>query len=300
MKAIIISLNCVIDSHFYFDEFKYNNENRIIKKTVFAAGKGTNVAKVLDILSVPYKLFLLLGEENKDFYNELLSKENISSRQFYCNGKTRENISLHGSNIMETRLCEDNFYANDEICLELLNCAFEESSEGDILVLTGRLPRGISKNILISQLEKFREKNISLIIDSTSFTLEDYKMLQPFLVKPNEDEIKLYGKTTEESVKNLLRSGVKNVAFSQGKKGITLFNNDFILNAIPPDISPLSTVGAGDSSIAGFISGYIKSEPISNCLKLSVACGSANCMTDGGFPPTIYHIEKCLNGTIIQ
>jgi fructose-1-phosphate kinase PfkB-like protein len=87
MKAIIISLNCVIDTHIYIKNFKCNEENRIIKKTAFAAGKGTNIAKVLDVLSVPYELFLLLGKENEKLYNSLLSEYNIQSNQFFCEGK---------------------------------------------------------------------------------------------------------------------------------------------------------------------------------------------------------------------
>jgi 1-phosphofructokinase family hexose kinase len=300
MKAIIISLNCVIDTHIYIKNFKCNEENRIINKTAFAAGKGTNIAKVLDVLSVPYELFLLLGKENEKLYNSLLSEYNIQSNQFFCNGKTRENISIHSENISETRFCEDGFFANDEICNKLIEEAFDKTSNGDIVVLSGRLPKGISKNKLITKLEKFKEKKVKFIIDSASFTIDDYKLLSPFLIKPNEDEIKLYGSEISQSVDNLLKNGVENVAFSKGKKGITLFNDKHVITAIPPEIKVLSTVGAGDSSVAGFIFGIIKGESLFDCLKTAVSCGSATCMTDGGLLPTLFDIEKIKERIIIQ
>ncbi len=292
MKAIIISLNSTIDTHFYIKNFECNKENFVEKRVDFAGGKGINTAKVLNVLSVPYRLFVLLGKENSEYFSKLLEKENIQTTKFYCDGKTRENISIHAQNISETRLCENSFFATDTSCSSVFESAFNDTENGDIVIFSGRIPKGVSKENILNLLIEFKQKNVKLIIDSASFSLEDYYLLKPFLIKPNEDEIAHFGSTTDNSIENLLKSGVDNIAFSKGKNGIFLFNENEIKSAVPPKISALSTVGAGDSSIAGFVSGLINSNKMDYALRLAVTCGTANCLTEGGVPPLKIDIEN--------
>ena len=293
MKAIIISLNSVIDYHYYLDEFNLNTENFIALKKSFAAGKGINIAKVLNVLKAQYGIFLLLGKENKDEFKSLLSCEKISPIEYYIDGKTRVNISIHAQNICETRLCENNFHATDKECIKLFENAYSSAENEDIVVFSGRLPIGISKKCVIENLRKFREKNVKIILDSASFDAEDFAEIKPYLIKPNEDEMKKYGNSTEESIKKLFLYGVENIAFSKGEKGITLYNKKNVISVVPESIETISTVGAGDSSVAGFIFGLINQYPMDKTLKLAVSCGTANCLSQGGISPTAENIKKC-------
>lgn len=292
MKAIIISLNCVIDTHLYLDKFLWNKENFVIEKNVFAAGKGTNVAKTLNALSIPFELFILLGSDNQHLYNTLLEKEGIKAYQITCKGKTRENISIHAKNISETRFCEDTFMATSQSCVKLLDEAYKKAENNDLIVLSGKFPKGVLKEDIIDKLESFKNKNVKFILDSTSFTLQDYKRLKPYLIKPNEDEIKLYGETELDSIMNLRNNGVKNVAFSKGENGITFYRENEIISAIPCRVIPVSTSGAGDSSIAGFVYGIINKMDFEESVKFAVSCGTASCLTKGGFPPRYEDIKN--------
>lgn len=280
--------------------FECNKENFVKKRVSLAGGKGINTAKVLNVLSVPYRLFLLLGKENSEYFSKLLEKENIETTKFFCHGKTRENISIHGENISETRLCENSFFATDTSCSNVFESALNDTENGDIVIFSGRIPKGVSKENILNLLVKLKQKNAKLIIDSASFSLEDYSTLKPFLIKPNEDEIRLFGSTIANSIENLLKIGVDNIAFSKGKEGIFLFNEQEIKCAVPPEISAVSTVGAGDSSIAGFVSGLINSNNIDDTLRLAVACGTANCLTEGGVSPLKNDIENIFDKVIVN
>lgn len=302
MKVIIISLNSVIDHHYYFNEFICNKENFATQKLTFAAGKGVNVAKTLKVLNVPHELFLLLGEENKDEFNALLKNDSISAKTFYTKGRTRENISIHANNICETRLCNNTFKASNEACEVLFNSAIKETSsnEDNVIVISGRLPHGISKEHIIKTIKNFKEKNKKIIIDSASFDLDDYKEISPYLIKPNEEEIKLFGKDMEDSIRNLLLAGVKNIAVSLGEKGIVLYSKNSTMISVPQKIKPLSTVGAGDSSIAGFVCGLVNGFSMEKTLKLAVSCGTANCLSPGGNTPTKENIKHCFQNIDFQ
>ena len=88
--------------------------------------------------------------------------------------------------------------------------------------------------------------------------------------------------------------GVDNVMISLGSRGAVLACDDGVFFDDAPKILPLSTIGAGDSSIAGFIAAYKSSKSWDECLKTAVAYGSAACLTDGTKPPKREDIEALL------
>jgi len=285
LKTIIVSLNSVIDKHFYFDKFALNEENFSNKTEIYAAGKGVNIAKALSIFDSPFELVMLLGEDNYSFFNELLSKYSISSHYVLTRGRIRENISIHSPQISETRICSNDFFTTDEKCIQVFNKAYELTSYGDIVIFSGRLPKGISKNIVVKKISEFQKKNVKLILDSSSFDINDYYILRPFLIKPNENEIKIFGEKEKECIDSLIKVGVENIAVSKGEKGISLYNSKEIIEIIPPSITAISTVGAGDSTVSGFAYGLMNKMEIKKAACFAVAFGTACCLTKGGDPP---------------
>ncbi|MBE6647984.1 MAG: hypothetical protein E7614_00505 [Ruminococcaceae bacterium] len=300
MKCIIISLNSVIDKHYYTEEFNINAENFVSRQTVFAAGKGVNVAKALNEFSVPYKLVCLLGKENSSYFDSLLKDIGLSADIVLSAGKTRENISIHAKNISETRICTNEFYATNEDCINTLSRAYEHTDCEDIVVLSGRFPEKISKSEIVGFLKKFKEKKVKLILDSVSFNSDDFEILKPFLVKPNEFEIKAFGETEKSGIEKLLSCGVEYVALSKGSKGIELYSRGERAKCTPPDIIPLSTVGAGDSSVAGFVYAFLNQMNPFEALRYAVSFGTASCLSEGGISPQKNDIEFCLKCSSVE
>lgn len=300
MKIIIISLNPVIDTHYYADEFIINRENFTNRICSYPGGKGVNVAKALKALGSPYELYLLLGDNNSMFYEKLLNDFDIEYAPTYCSGKTRENISIHANNICETRLCSNEFSANDQDCLKIFEEIKKISGPEDVVVFSGRLPSKVSKDKIALYLSELRSKGCLLIVDSASFDKDDYKIIKPYLIKPNEYEILLLGKNKIMAIDSLLNCEVENIAVSEGENGIELYSKNKKIMCQPPHIKPVSTVGAGDSSIAGFAYAISKNFSTENMLKFSVACGTACCLTEGGMAPTkeqiltIYNEINCI------
>ncbi len=285
MKSIIISLSSVIDTHLYFESFELDRENFVKESRSYAAGKGVNVAKAMKVLKAPFKLITLLGEENRNIFDNFLCSENIQCISHYCKGKTRENFSIHCESTTETRICSDNFYASTEDCIEVLKKAFQVTNNGDIVIVSGRFPKNVCKDEIISCIQLFNTKDVFLIIDSASVDLADLTILKPYLIKPNEEEIKIYGCNEQESIDNLLKAGVCNIAFSKGKNGITLYNGIRNVSVTPPCIYPLSSVGAGDCAVAGFAYAILKNMSMNDSVTFAVSCGTASCLTEGGIAP---------------
>jgi fructose-1-phosphate kinase PfkB-like protein len=140
-----------------------------------------------------------------------------------------------------------------------------------------------------------------VVIDSKSFTLSDLIDVKPWLIKPNGEEIEVYSDRVVKDfgdcrglAEELCAKGIENVMISLGEKGAMLVNSDGAFVAVPPSVSAVSTVGAGDSTIAGFVSAFADGKRAEECLRRAVAFGSAACMRGGTAPPMACNIADIL------
>lgn len=122
--------------------------------------------------------------------------------------------------------------------------------------------------------------------------MQDILDVKPWLIKPNQEEISmLFGCEIEnmeqamEKARVFATAGVENVMVSMGGDGALLIHQGKTYRAIPPAVSPVSTIGAGDSAIAGFIAAAQRGMTPEECLKWAVAYGTAACLTEGSQPP---------------
>ena len=167
------------------------------------------------------------------------------------------------------------------------------------VTFTGRAPSGLSIEDVKRFLKNLRARGARLVIDSKSFSLDDLIECRPWLIKPNEEEIAEYlGREVNsfaeiaDAALNLQRGGIENVMISLGAKGAMLACGAGVLVATPPQIEVRSTIGAGDSSIAGFLAATAIGADASACLCEAVAYGSAACMSEGTQPPSTEDVDK--------
>ena len=170
-----------------------------------------------------------------------------------------------------------------------------------VLTVTGRVPDGIDMDDVKRLIRDFSEKGVRVVVDSRSFALDDLIEVNPFLIKPNEEEIGAYMQRNicnfEDSLaasEELRTRGIKNVMISLGAKGASLSSSDGAFVVPAPKIDPISTIGAGDSSIAGFLMGLSLGESYEDCLRRAVAFGTAACLTSGTRPPRASDVERFL------
>ncbi len=176
---------------------------------------------------------------------------------------------------------------------------------GDIFILSGSLANGLTNNAYYELSEICFINNVKLIVDSTKNNLLQTLEFKPFLIKPNIYELMEAFNveiTKDEEVikysKKLQIMGAKNVLVSMGEKGSILVTKNTNYKAYPIKINPVSTIGAGDSMVAGFIAQYEKTKSYKASLKLASACSIATalCKSIG----ELELVEKYLNLTKIE
>lgn len=299
-QIITLTLNPAFDRHCACDDFQPYSENLAQTLSLDAGGKGVNCSRALTANGTENLALVILGSDNADAFCRTLREESIPYRAVLRAGSIRENLTLHQKNAPETRISFSGFSADASALRELDGILDRETTPETpfLLVFSGRIPDGISKQDCMDFLTAQRNKGARLVIDSKSFTREDLIALHPFLIKPNEDELALLlpeaATDPLRAAHTLCANGIESVAVSFGERGALLVSGKEAFFATPPHVSARSTIGAGDSFLAGFLTALANGRSTDERLRTAVAYGSAACLRDGTKPPLPHDVTRLL------
>ncbi len=290
-----LTLNPAFDIHANLSEFHAEHENLAQNVTRDIGGKGINISRALSENGIKNAALVVLGNENASEFRDGLVNEKLDFVEITKPGRIRENITIHPQNAKETRLSFKGFNCDDSLLGEVEEKLGEIS--GQIVTFTGSLPAGVSSEAAENFLIKLKNRGALLVIDSKSISLDSLRRIKPWLIKPNDEELEAYfGKLDEDSMvntaKNLHSDGIFYVLISLGANGALLVSDEGVFRAKPPKIDAISTIGAGDSMIAGFIAASSLGMDDESKLRLASAFGTAACLREGTNPPLSRDISQ--------
>lgn len=301
MKILTITLNPAFDMHCNVDNLQLYKENYVTSFIKHAGGKGVNISRALTGFGVENTAVCVLGNSGGQEFIRLLQEDAICCKHVMTEGRIRENITIHSCD-KETRISFEGFNISKDIIDAVYEMVKGQWCDEFVVTFTGRLCKGISNAEAVEFLKRIKNLGAKLIVDCNSFTIEELTEISPYLIKPNEQEIsQLLGcevKTDDEAfvaAQRLCNLGIENVIVSLGSKGFVFCSKNSKLRIKVPEIMPISTIGAGDSLIAGFIAGISNDRNMVETLKLAAAFGTAACLTEGTNPPRrsdILNIEE--------
>ena len=306
VRIFTLTLNPAFDVHCQAEGFKPYSETIVEVISREAGGKGVNISRALKANGVNNTAVVVLGNENGEEFSRMLAVDGVTVYPITVSGRVRENITLHEQKNPETRISFGGSSVDKSIFSEVAE-ALGEPSEDMIITLTGSIPSGISAKELLEMLRAYRAAGARVVIDSRSVALDEILAFKPWLIKPNKDEIEKYvGKTVKSPEdaacigRELHKSGVENVLISLGGEGAVLTSEAGCFHACPQSVAVRSTVGAGDSTVAGFIDAYTKNIDTHGCLCRAVAFGTAACLREGTRPPLKEDIEWVLERAFVK
>ena len=295
MKHIFtVTLNPAFDLHYQMQHFEAGQENYVQSILCDAGGKGVNISRALTVNGVENTAYVILGEENGASFEAALRRDGITYVPLYTPGRIRENITLHPENEQETRISLDTFSASAVLLESLETCLCQVRKSGDLMAFAGRNPKGLEKYAVMTFLKRQIAAGLRVVVDSNSFTPQDLRDIHPWLIKPNEQEIVSFlgspvrtAQDAADAAARLVREGVAGqVMISLGGDGSVWSNGDErLILSVPRLEHPVSTIGAGDSSIAGFLSAAAQGLSARETVRRAAAYGTAACMTPGTLPP---------------
>lgn len=282
-----LTLNPAVDYFVSTSNFKEGRLNLALSNSVSIGGKGINVSRVLNNFSIENKAFGFIGGFSGLEIKNNLKKYNIEHHFIEVEDLTRINIKLHNlSNNAETEINGAPVSVSKEEEEKLFKVLQREIKKDDILVCSGSINKGFPSNIYkkISEDLPFGTK---VVLDTRGNNLIE-NLNRNFLIKPNIKELEqCFNKklSTVEDVINessfFLDKNVENIIVSMGEKGSLLINKDNIYQAMPIKVNLVSSVGAGDSMVAGFLAGYTNKFNLKESFKLAVASATATVAYSG-------------------
>ena len=282
-----ITFNPALDYITQVENFKIGEINRTKTETILPGGKGLNVSIVLKNLEIENTaLGFVAGFTGEELIRKMESQGVKTDFVKVEKGITRINIkisSMSENKVEETALngMGPQITKND---IEVLFEKIEKMSTKDMVILSGSIPKNMNNDIYEKICKKLNKKGITFIVDSTQELLMNVLKYNPFLIKPNKEELEetLNCKiSTKEDIidaaKKLKDMGAQNVLVSLGDDGaLLLTKEDETYYSKVPKGQLVNTVGSGDSMVAGFLAGYYQTQDYEYALKVGVAAGSAS------------------------
>ena len=254
-----------------------------------AGGGGVNVARAIKKLGGNATALFIAGGHTGRFFCQLLNEEGVESIVTETEGYTRENlIVLETASNQQFRFGMPGPHIRENEWQQVLS-NIEKLSGMDYLVASGSLPPGVPTDIFARIAWISKKKNARLIVDTSGEALKQAVQEGVYLIKPNLGELSsLAGKnelqieSVEDEAREVIGGGkCEVVVVSMGPTGAMLVTRDLVQQIIPPAVKRRSTVGAGDSMVAGIVMYLAQNKSITEAVQYGVACGTAATMNPG-------------------
>ncbi|GLS89494.1 phosphofructokinase [Psychromonas marina] len=282
-KVVTITLNPALDLTGSLDTLNVGSVSLANKGSLHPAGKGVNVAKVLSELGAEVTVTGFLGRDNQQSFCQLFSDLNVNDAFIRVDGATRINVKLVEQSGQVSDINFPGVDVSAEAISEFETCLFELAKTHQFFVLAGSLPKGISPELCASWISKLHNMGKKVIFDSSRAALAAGLEAHPWLIKPNDEELaEFVGRdlaspaACQQAATDLADKGIENIVVSLGSQGVMWLTKDEQANdlwryAQPPKMKVVSTVGAGDTLVAGLCWGHMKGWQAERTLTFSTA-----------------------------
>lgn len=277
-----VTLNPAIDQTVQVDGFRVGEVNRVGEVRQNAGGKGVNVASALADLGAHVVATGLLGRENAGIFEELFRAKSIDDRFLRVDGATRVGLKIVDRSCHQ--VTEVNFPGMAPASRDLatlLATLKELARPGSWFALSGSLPPGVPVGIYADMVASIHERGGRVLLDTSGEPLRHALARRPDIVKPNQSELEQLTGTAMSGLEDvakaasgLIAQGAGLVAVSMGARGALFARGEERLLATPPAVAVQSTVGAGDTMVAGLLLASVLGHDLSDTARLATACGA--------------------------
>lgn len=281
-----LTFNPSLDYIVTVEKFKLGIVNRTCNEIVFPGGKGVNVSMVLKNLGHENTALGFYAGFTGEELKRLLVEKGVNADFIPVDkGMTRINVKLRSDEESEIN---GQGPAIEEKDIKKLYEKLDALKDEDILIMSGSIPSVMPETMYMDIMKHLQDKKLRIVVDATRDLLVNVLPYHPFLIKPNNHELgEIFNVeiTDKDDVvkyaKKLQEKGARNVLISMAGDGAVLVAEDgLVYKADAPKGKLVNSVGAGDSMVAGFISGYLNYKNYEDAFKWGVCTGSASTFSE--------------------
>lgn len=283
-------MNPAIDLEAAVDTVTPDKKLRCAEPMIDVGGGGVNVARALHCIGGKASALFPEGSELGPFFRSLVEAEGVDCETFKISPPMRR-INTH---FRETdrkhqyRFCLPGTELPEGEWRSALDLLKKVLKEGDILVTSGSLPPGLSSDFNIQTAKVAEGAGADFVLDAPGEVLKDLKQSGTSWITPNRREFEdLLGyEVTDDQIEKELNDLVENSVFenillTMGQRGALYAGKEGFARIPSPDVEKVSSVGAGDSAVAGLVLGLARAEAHRASCRKAVAAGAAAVMTPG-------------------
>lgn len=264
-KVVTVTLNPALDLTGHLDTLNVGTVSLVDKGDLHAAGKGVNVAQVLCDLGAEVTVTGFLGTDNEEMFCQLFEELGVNDQFVRVNGATRINVKLVEASGATSDINFPGVEVKPENIGQFEKTLFQLAEDHDYFVIAGSLPKGVSPELSAQWIQKLHDMGKKVLFDSSRAALEAGLEANPWLIKPNDEELSDFvgrelttPEQCQEAAQELAGKGIENIVVSMGADGVMWLNNGKWLRSQPPRMEVVSTVGAGDTLVAGLCWGHMQ------------------------------------------
>lgn len=289
-KIITLTVNPAIDKSTSVDGIRPNSKLRCENPIYEAGGGGINVSRVLKELGATSLCMYISGGPKGNHLKAIIDSLDIPQEVIPISGDVRENLSVTDTtNNQQYRFGMPGPMVNKSEWKNTLRQLEAVLSEGDLIVASGSLCLGIPIDFFAQVSKISHKKNAKFILDTSGKALFLGAQAGAFLLKPNLEELAtLCGLKTipllelETIAKGFIEHNPCEIlVVSLGEHGAILLTQDAVIRAEAPIVHQKSTIGAGDSMVAGMVLALALGKSLTEMVQYGVACGTAATITSG-------------------
>ena len=278
---LVVGLSPAWQRTLEFESFSVGEVNRAQQVTVTASGKGVNVARVAKALGTDVRLLTVAGGQRGELLAQSLRAQRISARIVRVAAETRvcQTVLANG---VATELVEENGPLSRVEVGEVLKVFRSELAQARMLVLVGTVPPGCGENFYARLVKLAAMQRVRVFVDAQKGQLLNAIRKKPFLVRVNRQELAAATglARVDAAARRLLRRGVEWVVISRGPGAVEVFHKHEQWSVKPPKVKAVNPIGSGDSMLAGIACALVQGQPMADAMRLGVACGAANALTE--------------------
>ncbi|ADZ63574.1 1-phosphofructokinase [Lactococcus lactis subsp. lactis] len=280
-----VTLNPALDYFMNYEELALGEVNRTGKTQISAGGKGIMESRMLSLVGAKSKALGFLGGFSGQYIKDFLNENQIDSDFTEIEDLTRINVKLK-SQENETSLDAAGQKLQESEINHFLE-KFDHLKEDDIVVFAGTIPKSLGEDFYERLIAKVQKQKATFVMDVDGQKLLDSLPAHPLLIKPNREELEAIFETSfknnEQIIpygQKLLEMGAQNVIVSMAGDGALLFTNEKVYFAQGIKGELKNSIGAGDSTVAGFLAEYSQSKDPLLAFRQAIACGTSKAFSD--------------------
>jgi 1-phosphofructokinase len=293
---VTLTLNPSVDRTVEVETLARGEVMRALGVRVDPGGKGINVSRALATHDIPTRAVVTVGGAEGEHLVTLLRDTGIEIVPVRIRGALRSNFSVVEPDGTTTKFNEPGAQLSADELAAVLAAVKAAAESADWLVASGSLPTGTSPDVYAELVQSMAGSGTRVAVDTSGPALEAVLAVGPTLVKPNRDELaaasgrRLTTIADVVDAASLLRErGARIVLASLGAEGAVLVDDDGAIHGRTPAVSPVSSVGAGDAMLAGFLAAGGKG---GDALVEALAWGAAAVLQPGSGMPSPRDIDR--------